>query len=240
MTTCFLLYNRDACAIGYSVKKLKALLSWSSGKDSAFALYEILRSQEFEVVGLLTTVTDDFERVSMHGVRETLLERQAESLGLPLYKIRIPYPCPNEVYEKKMFDFLTGWKEKGVRHVIFGDLFLEDVRAYRVNNLAKLKMEGIFPLWLRNTKKLAEEMIAAGFKAHIVCVDPKKLPKNFSGRVFDEKLLADLPPACDPCGENGEFHTFVHAGPIFKKEIAVQTGETVEREGFVFTDLCAI
>ena len=220
-----------------STDKPKALLSWSSGKDSAFALYEILRSKAFEVVGLLTTVTDDFKRVSMHGVREALLDRQAEEMGLPLYKIRIPYPCTNEVYEKKMKEFLTAFQKKGIRHVIFGDLFLEDLRNYRVKNLAKLQMEGVFPLWLCDTKKLAMEMISAGFKAHIVCIDPKKLPKNFSGREFDEKLLADLPPACDPCGENGEFHTFVHAGPIFKKGIAVQTGETVEREGFVFTDL---
>lgn len=214
----------------------KALLSWSSGKDSAFALYEILRSGEFEVAGILTTVTDGFNRVSMHGVRETLLDLQAESLGLPLYKIRIPHPCPNKIYEKKMSDFLTSFQGKGVRHIVFGDLFLEDVRNYRIKNLAKVGMEGVFPLWLRDTKKLAREMITAEFKARLVCVDPKKISKNFAGRPFDNRLLADLPPACDPCGENGEFHTFVHAGPVFKKPIPIQKGETVKREGFVFTD----
>lgn len=219
------------------MKKRQALLSWSSGKDSAFALHEILRAGAFEILGLVTTVTDTFKRVSMHGVREALLEQQAEEAGLPLYKIRIPTPCSNEIYEKEMTDFLTAWKEKGMRHVIFGDLFLEDVRNYRVKNLAKVGMEGVFPLWLRDTKKLAQEMIDAGFKAHLVCVDPKKLPHNFSGRAFDKKLLADLPSGCDPCGENGEFHTFVHAGPIFKKPIPIQIGETVEREGFVFTDI---
>ena len=215
----------------------KALLSWSSGKDSAFALGEVLRAKEFEVAGLLTTVTDGFNRVSMHGVREELLDRQAEEIGLPLYKIRIPFPCPNEVYEKKMSDFLIEWKGRGVRHMIFGDLFLEDVRAYRVKNLAKVGMEAIFPLWLRDTKALAQSMIDAGFKARIVCVDLKKLSKDFGGRAFDNKLLADLPQECDPCGEKGEFHTFVYGGPIFKKEISVQVGERVEREGFGFTDL---
>lgn len=219
------------------VKNPKALFSWSTGKDSAYALHEILKNPFFDIVGLITTVTDSFHRVSMHGVREALLDLQAERLNLPLHKIRIPYPCPNEVYEKKMADFLTQWKEKGVRHVIFADLFLEDIRAYRERNLARLEMEGVFPLWLRETRALAQEMIASGFKAKIVCVDLKKLSKDFCGLDFNQDFLAKLPPQIDPCGEKGEFHTFVYEAPHFNKRLPVQVGETVVRDGFAFTDI---
>lgn len=215
----------------------RAILSWSSGKDSAFALHQILQEGSFEIVSLLTTVTDSFQRVSMHGVREELLDLQAKAVRLPLEKIRIPSPCPNEIYEQKMLESLLVWKQRGVECVIFGDLFLEDIKKYREKNLATVGMRGAFPLWMRNTKELAEQMIAEGFEAVLTCVDPKQIAKNFSGRRFDHKLLADLPASCDPCGENGEFHSFVWNGPIFTQPIFVQAGATVERDGFVFTDL---
>ena len=216
--------------------KTSAVLSWSSGKDSAYALYSILGRSDFEVVSLLTTVTDDYHRISMHGVREALLDLQAEAIGIPLEKIRIPRVCSNEIYEEKMAASLAVWKNSGVRHVIFGDLFLEDLRKYREAKLALLGMEGVFPLWTRETGALARQMIQQGFEARLTCVDPKKLSRDFSGRAFDESLLADLPHGVDPCGENGEFHTFTFGGPIFKKKIPICRGETVEREGFIFTD----
>jgi hypoxanthine-DNA glycosylase len=216
--------------------KTKALLSWSSGKDSACALHTIREESKFEVVSLLTTVTDDYNRISMHGVREELLDLQAEAIGIPLEKIRIPRLCSNTIYEEKMAPCLSAWKNKGVRHVIFGDLFLEDLRKYREEKLSLLGMKAVFPLWKRDTGKLARQMIQKGFKVRLTCIDPKKLPKNFSGRAFDESLLADLPQNIDPCGENGEFHTFAHAGPIFKKAIPIRQGKTVERDGFIFTD----
>lgn len=223
-----------------SAKKTKALLSWSSGKDSAYALYKVLQAGQWEVVSLVTTVTDPFQRVSMHGVRETLLDAQSRELGIPLHKIRIPSPCPNSVYEEKMSQCLNFWKEKGIRHLIFGDLFLEDVRSYREKNLAKLDMEGVFPLWHQETSALAKNMIDGGFKAVITCIDLKKLAPDFGGRQFDFDFLARLPKECDPCGENGEFHSFVFSGPIFKKEIAIKISETVVREGFQFSDVLPI
>lgn len=220
-----------------SSSKVKAVLSWSSGKDSAYSLFTILNEKQFEVVALLTTVTDAFQRVSMHGVREELLEAQATSLGLPVHKIRIPNPCPNEIYEAKMTEYLNSQKKEGIRHVIFGDLFLEDLRKYREERLAAIGMNGVFPLWLRDTPPLAEKMIQDGFEAILSCVDLKKLPREFAGRKFDRTLLADLPAGTDPCGENGEFHSFVYGGPIFKRKIPVRVGETVERDGFAFADI---
>lgn len=217
--------------------KTKAILSWSSGKDSAYSLFTILKENRFEIVELLTTVTATFNRVSMHGVREELLEAQAASLDLPLHKIRIPSPCPNEIYEAKMAEYLKARQAEGIRHVIFGDLFLADLRQYREQRLAELNMEGVFPLWLRNTQELAKMMIQDGFEAVLTCVDLKKLPKEFAGRKFDPTLLADLPSEVDPCGENGEFHSFVYGGPIFKKKIPIRVGETVEREGYAFADV---
>ena len=216
--------------------KPKAIFSWSSGKDSAYALHTALKEAQFEIVSLLTTVTDTYHRVSMHGVREELLDLQAKSIDIPLEKIRIPQDCTNEIYEEKMGAFLAGWKEKGVGHVVFGDIFLEDLRKYREEKLALLGMKGVFPIWKRPTEALARSMIEEGFEARLVCLDPKKLTRNFSGRPFDISLLKDLPEEIDPCGENGEFHTLAHAGPIFKKKIPIEQGETVERDGFVFTD----
>ncbi len=218
-------------------EKPKAVLSWSSGKDSAHALYEVLKEGFYEVVGLVTTVTETFGRVSMHGVREEILDCQADRLDLPLHKIRIPSPCPNGLYEQKMESFLESMKHEGVSHAIFGDLFLEDIRKYREQNLAKVGIQGVFPLWLRNTTELAHQMIDDGFRAIISCVDPKKTPREFCGRRFDRAFLADLPPSIDPCGENGEFHSLVYAAPLFKRDIPVTIGETVERDGFVFTDV---
>ncbi len=216
---------------------IPAILSWSSGKDSAYTLYRVQQRLDYQVIGLVTTVTNDFKRVSMHGVREELLDQQAAAMRLPLHKIRIPHPCPNEIYEAKLGAFLLSQREEGVHHVIFGDLFLEDVRRYREQQLAALELEGVFPLWHEDTRRLAEEMIRAGFVATITCVDPKQLDGAFCGRRFDESFLTDLPAGVDPCGENGEFHSFVHDGPTFQKAISVQVGETTERDGFVFTDI---
>jgi uncharacterized protein (TIGR00290 family) len=215
----------------------KALIAWSSGKDSAWALHELRRLGEFEIVGAVTTVTENFSRVSMHGVREILLREQLAAARLEPHVVRIPFPCPNEIYEARMAAAMGDAKARGVTHVIFGDLFLEDIRAYREAQLAKAGMIAVFPLWQRPTGLLAREMIAAGVAAHLVCVDCAKLPARFSGRRFDLSLLSDLPPAVDPCGENGEFHTFVSAGPMFEREIAVRVGESVERDGFAYADL---
>jgi len=201
------------------------------------ALCRVLAAQELEVVCLLTTVSDRFRRVSMHGVREELLDRQAEAAGLPLEKVLIPYPCPNAVYEERMRNALSMWKRRGVTHAIFGDLFLEDIRKYREANLAQLNLVPTFPVWGRDTSTLAHEMLKVGFKAILTCVDPKKLDANFAGRQFDASLLNDLPAEVDPCGENGEFHTFVYDGPVFRKPIPVEVGEKVQRDGFVFADL---
>jgi uncharacterized protein (TIGR00290 family) len=215
----------------------KAVVSWSTGKDSAFALHEVRRRGDVEVVGLVTTLTSSFGRVSMHGVRESLLDRQVEELGLPCAKVMIPSPCPNEIYEREMGRVLSDARERGVTHVVFGDLFLRDIRAYREARLADVSMQGVFPLWLRDTAALAREMLTAGFRATITCVDPKRLAPAFAGRTFDAAFLQDLPPGVDPCGENGEFHTCVTAGPVFRRPIAVRPGEVVERDEFVFADL---
>ena len=213
------------------------LLSWSGGKDCAWALHLLRDSPEYEVVGLLTTVNQEFGRVAMHGFREALLDLQGERTGLPLWKVPLPWPCSNEVYEGLMAKVCARAVAEGLHGIAFGDLFLEDIRAYRVAKMAGTGLEPIFPCWLIPTDELARAMIAAGIKAHLVCVDPRKLDRAFAGRVLDEGLLAELPETVDPCGEGGEFHTFVSAGPMFSRSIEVSAGEIVERDNFVYADL---
>jgi uncharacterized protein (TIGR00290 family) len=215
----------------------RAFVSWSSGKDSAFALCEARRCGLAQVVGALTTVSEAYGRVAMHGVRESVLDQQMSALELPLLKVMLPSPCSNETYEERMGEALGRIRAQGVTHVVFGDLFLEDVRAYRERQLAAVGMAGIFPLWRRDTGALAREMIAAGLVAHLVCIDPRRLAREFAGRRFDARLIAELPADVDPCGENGEFHTVVSAGPMFAAPLALATGAVVEREGFVFADV---
>ena len=215
----------------------KAWLAWRSGKDSAWALHTVRRRGEFDVVTLLTTVNRTHQRVAMHAVRESLLELQASATGLPLVKVPIPAQCPNEIYEQAMGEAMARARAEGVRHVVFGDLFLEDIRAYREKQFAACGMEPVFPLWRRDTRELAREMIAGGLSAYLTCVDPRKLDLLFAGRRFDAELLAALPPDVDPCGENGEFHAFANAGPMFRETISIEVGEIVECEGFVFADL---
>jgi uncharacterized protein (TIGR00290 family) len=215
----------------------KAWLAWSSGKDSAWALHTVRLAGELEVVALLTTVNRAHGRVAMHAVRESLLEMQAEAAGLPLVKVGIPSPCSNEVYEIAMSEAMERARNEGVRHVIFGDLFLQDIRAYREKQLARCGMTPVFPLWGIETRSLAEAMIAGGLRAYLACVDPRQLDRGCAGRRFDASLLANLPPGVDPCGENGEFHTFACAGPMFRVDLPVTVGEIVERDGFVFADL---
>jgi uncharacterized protein (TIGR00290 family) len=215
----------------------KALIAWSSGKDSAWALHAARGADEFDIVGGLTTVTDDFARVSMHGVREELLSAQLAAAGLAPVIVRIPYPCPNEIYEREMAAAMRDATARGVTHIIFGDLFLEDVRAYRERQLAGTGITPVFPLWRQPTAALARAMIAAGVEAHLAVVDLKKLPAGFAGRRYDADLLDELPEGADPCGENGEFHSFVSAGPMLSRRIAVTVGNTVERDGFAFADL---
>ena len=217
--------------------KPKTLIAWSSGKDSAWALHEARKSGDHDIVGALTTVTDSFQRVSMHGVREDLLAAQLEAAELPSITVRIPYPCPNEIYEREMATAMARARADGVTHIMFGDLFLADLRAWREEKLKAIGMTAVFPLWQRPTDALAREMIAGGLEAHLAVVDLAKLAPSFAGRRFDPSLLADLPEAIDPCGENGEFHTFVAAGPMFTRRVVVTKGETVERDGFAFTDL---
>ena len=218
--------------------KEKVLVCFSSGKDSALALWEIQRSGQYEIAALLSTVTSDYERISMHGVRQELLERQAEAMGYPLEQVLITADGDNAQYEARMREVLERFRDAGVRKVAFGDLFLEEVRKYREDNLARVDMEAVFPLWGRPTGELAREFIDAGFKAVLTCVDSELLDGRFVGRDFDSEFLADLPTGVDFCGENGEFHTFVYAGPIFDRAISFQKGEVVIREGrFHFCDL---
>jgi uncharacterized protein (TIGR00290 family) len=215
----------------------KALISWSSGKDSAFSLHEVRRAGEFDVVGALTTVTETFGRVSIHGVRQEILHAQLDAAGLPPRIVPIPYPCPNEIYEARMGEAVTHAVREGITHIIFGDLFLADIRAYREQKLAGTGITPVFPLWQRPTLPLAQAMIASGMEAYLATVNLKKLPAEFAGRKFDVQLLADLPDGIDPCGENGEFHTCVVAGPIFSRPIPVVQGERVERDDYAYCDL---
>jgi len=216
----------------------KCLISWSSGKDSAW-LVHVLRSRgDIEIGALMTTINEPAQRVAMHAVRVELLEAQAAALGLPLWKIPIPSPCPNEAYEQAMAAAVARAVAEGFTHVAFGDLFLEDVRRYREERLAGTGLTPMFPLFGADTAALAREMVASGLTARITCVNPAVLDPRFAGRDFDAALLADLPPGIDPCGERGEFHTCAYGGPMFSHAIPIETGVTVERDGFVFTDLC--
>ena len=215
----------------------RAVVSWSSGKDSAYALWETLRAGELQVVGLLTTVSERFGRVSIHGVREELLQAQAAAAGLPLLRVRLPQPCSDVVYAERMAVVIDGLRRQGVSHVVFGDLFLEEIRAYREAQLRATGVTPLFPLWGRATGPLARTMIAEGLQARIVALDPKRIPRELAGRPFDADLLAALPADVDPCGENGEFHTFASGGPMFSGPIGVRRGRVVDRDGFVFADL---
>ncbi len=220
--------------------KIPVVLSWSGGKDCALALHELSRNPDYQVVALLTTVSEEYKRISHHGVREALLQMQAAAVGIPLDKIYLPsnnsHPCTNQVYEQIMGDAMRRYVSQGVRTVGFGDLYLEDLRAWREKNLATIGMQGVFPLWKRPTKAQAVEIIDLGFKAYLSCVEGKVGP-GFAGRSFDKKLLSDLPADVDPCGENGEFHTFVYAGPIFSQPLNVVVGEVVVRDGRYYADL---
>lgn len=215
----------------------KALLAWSSGKDSAWSLHVLRAAGEVEVVGLLTTVNQAFERVAMHAVRVELLRRQAEAAGLPLWIVNIPWPCSNAQYEAAMDEALGRARREGIEAVAFGDLFLEDIRRYREERMRGTGLQPLFPIWGIPTDVLARRMVDAGLRARLTCVDPRQLAPAFAGRDFDETLLGDLPPSVDPCGERGEFHTFAYAGPMFAHPVAIETGEVVERDGFVFADL---
>jgi uncharacterized protein (TIGR00290 family) len=215
----------------------KALLSWSSGKDAAWALHVMRQAGEVEVVGLLTTTNEAFERVAMHGVREALLEAQAEAAGLPLWKVPLPWPCSNEAYESRMAKVCTEAVAQGIQAMAFGDLFLEDVRDYRVQKLAGTGLRPLFPSWNPDTATLARVMVREGLRAALACVDSKVMPAAFAGLEFEAALLAELPPGVDPCGERGEFHTFAWDGPMFQHPVPIRRGEVVERDGFVFADL---
>jgi uncharacterized protein (TIGR00290 family) len=215
----------------------KTLLSWSSGKDSAWALHLLRQRADIEVIGLFTTVNAEFQRVAMHAVRVELLKLQAEAVGLPLQMLEIPYQCSNLQYESVMKEFVEASRAGGIQCMAFGDLFLRDIRAYREANLKDTGITPIFPLWEIPTDRLARQMVSEGLRAYITCVDPKKLPARYAGREFGAALLDELPESVDPCGENGEFHTFAVAGPMFRSPMEIRVGEVVERDGFVFADL---
>jgi uncharacterized protein (TIGR00290 family) len=217
---------------------MKLLASWSSGKDSAWMLHVLQQQYPGALAGMLTTFNERFERVAMHAVRRLLVEQQAAATGVPLHAVHLPWPCSNEEYEARMGAAVRGFVQDGFTHVAFGDLFLDDVRAYREARLAGTGLQPLFPLWkAKPTPELAREMIAAGLRARLTCVDPRKLDRSFAGREFDARMLEDLPAGVDPCGENGEFHSFAYAGPMFAEPIAIAPGDVVERDGFVFADL---
>jgi len=218
----------------------KAFVSWSSGKDCAFALWQARKAGELDICGLLTTTNEAVGRVAMHGTRNDLMRRQAEAAGLPVLEVGLPWPCSNEDYASRMIAACEAMKAQGVSHVIYGDLYLEDIRAYRDEKMAQAGLTAVYPLWKRDTHQLAHDMIASGLKTVVVCIDPKKLDASFAGRWLDEAFLADLPEGIDPCGENGEFHTCVVDGPMFSSGIKVEVGETVERDGFVYADVMVI
>ena len=215
----------------------RVLLSWSSGKDSAWSLHLLRRQPDICVAGLITTINEQFDRVAMHAVRRVLVEQQSTAAGLPLWTVPLPWPCSNAEYETRMAAVCRRAVEDGIEAIAFGDLFLAEIRAYREKQLSDTGLTPLFPLWQIPTAALAREMIDGGLRATITCVDPRSLGREFAGRDFDEALLADLPPGVDPCGENGEFHTFVSAGPMFSQPVPVKRGEVVERDGFVFADL---
>jgi uncharacterized protein (TIGR00290 family) len=215
----------------------RVALSWSSGKDSAWSLHLLRQDPNVEVVALVTTLNEKFDRVAMHAVRRELLELQAESVGVPLWTVPLPWPCSNEEYEARMRDLCARAISEGVEAMAFGDLFLTDIRAYREKQLSGTGLQPLFPVWQIPTAELARTMVASGLRAKITCVDPKVLAPEFAGRDFDAQLLADLPPGIDPCGENGEFHSFVYDGPGFRQPLAVTVVETLERDGFVFADV---
>ncbi|MDH5435622.1 MAG: adenine nucleotide alpha hydrolase [Gammaproteobacteria bacterium] len=219
--------------------KKRTLLSWSSGKDSAWSLHVLQQDPEIEVVGLVSTINEKFDRVAMHAVRVELLKRQAKAVGLPLHIISLPYPCSNEIYESRMNDFFTSIKHDEIECMAFGDLYLEDIRQYRESRMKDTGITPLFPLWGIPTDELANTMVQSGLRAQITCIDPKKLDPAFAGREYNASLIIDLPDSVDPCGENGEFHSFCFAGPMFNQPVEITVGETVEREGFVFTDLLA-
>jgi len=216
---------------------VKTLLSWSTGKDSAWALHVLRQTPGLEIVGLLSSINEEADRVSMHGVRRSLAKAQAKAAGLPLHIISLPSPCSNEVYEERMSAFVAKARAAGVEAMAFGDLFLEDIRAYREERLRGSGITPLFPLWERDTRQLARDMISSGLRARVVSLDPRAIARDLIGREFDADLLDDLPSTADPCGENGEFHTFAYAGPMFNAPIDVATGAIVERDGFVFADL---
>ncbi|MCI0355248.1 MAG: ATP-binding protein [Acidobacteria bacterium] len=215
----------------------RVLVSWSSGKDSAWTLHTMRRDPEIAVAGLLTTINEAFARVAMHGVRRELAQAQAQAAGLPFWEVPLPWPCSNAEYEEAMRAACARARNQGIEAVAFGDLFLADVRRYRELSLEGTGLEPLFPLWGQPTDHLARTMIAAGLRARLVCLDPKALPPEFAGREFDEALLRELPPGVDPCGERGEFHSFAYGGPMFREDLEILTGETVVRDGFVFADL---
>lgn len=215
----------------------RLLLSWSSGKDSAWTLHRLRAENRYEIAGLVTTINEEHRHVAMHAVRDELLEMQARAVGLPLWRVPLPHPCPNAEYERAMRGLIERARADGVTHMAFGDLFLPDVRAYRERQLAGSGITPVFPLWGADTATLAREMLGGGLRALLTCVDPRQVPRALAGRAYDEALLAALPPGADPCGENGEFHTFCHAGPMFRTPLAVSAGETVERGGFVYADV---
>jgi uncharacterized protein (TIGR00290 family) len=219
----------------------RILLSWSGGKDSAWALHLLRQENKYEVVALLTTINEKFRRVAIHGFREELLDQQAASVGLPLWKVDLPFPCSNADYESRMAQVCARAAAEGLYGIAFGDLFLEDIRAYRIEKLAGTGLVPLFPVWCADldiaTADLARQMVAAGLRAHLTCIDPRHLSPSFAGRIFDADLLADLPPEVDPCGERGEFHTFAFAGPMFSRTVPVIPGETVERDNFIYADL---
>ena len=217
--------------------KRKILLSWSSGKDSAWTLHLLRQRGEVEVVGLLTTINTHFQRVAMHGTRHALLKAQADAARVPLWEVPLPWPCSNDIYEAAMSAACTSAVQQGISAVAFGDLFLEDVRRYREDHLHSTGLEPMFPLWGRDTRQLMLEMLDAGVRARIICADPSKLAGDFIGRDLDYDLLSRLPAGVDPCGENGEFHTFIHAGPMFVQPIPIKDGEIVSRDGFIYADV---
>lgn len=224
--------------MGEAELRKKALVSWSSGKDSAWTLHVLRQANDYEIVGLLTTINAHFDRVAMHGVRRELVEAQAAAAGLPLWKVPLPWPCSNQEYEAAMSAVCAKAIDAGVQAVAFGDLFLEDVRQYREDRMRGLSLTPVFPLWKLDTRQLIRDMWAGGVRCRIVCLDPKKLSASFAGQDLDQRAVDEFSAVIDPCGENGEFHTFVYDGPMFAQAIPVENGDTVTRDGFVFTDVC--